>query len=244
MGIQEILAAKKAKALADAAAKEAPASNEVPSAVVPMQAPAAAVAVVVASQEAIKTNPAADPMLDENGKPLSGFARIKRMKELAAQSNSVDTPAPITVSKAMTDETTQAQAPVSSISASPVIVGMENASGSNIKDAVQQEVQAPTTIDAGAEQAYADMKQQLDALVSMSADDLKPAMQNLKRSLMQNPNAVALMLPSDIGQMVIALRKMTGVELAKAADGKKTATKAKKEKTMTAEELEDAFKEL
>jgi hypothetical protein len=66
----------------------------------------------------------------------------------------------------------------------------------------------------------------------------------LKKALMQNPNAVELMLPSDIGQMVIGLRKMTGVELAAVKEGKATGTRKKKEVALTAEELEKAWEEL
>lgn len=93
-----------------------------------------------------------------------------------------------------------------------------------------------------AEQAAHDIKERIVQLCSLSDDDLRPAMTDLKAALMENPDAVALMLPQDIGEMVKALRRITGEALAIAS-----APKAKgkpKQKALTAEELNAALDEL
>lgn len=248
MGLKEILAAKKAAAEKEnsneaATAQTAPIAQANPEPTsVPVQADLA---------------PSKDEVLvDANGKPLSGFALVKRRKELVAQA-----------ALGVVNETKKEETSVSTAPDSTAIVGTENASGQDITDATKQEVQvSPGSNVEGSEgaidstdythesyivaapetkQAYSDIKQRIDALVSLSDLDLKTAMTELKKSLMQNTNAVALMLPSDIGQMVIALRKMTGIELAKAEE-KKTGKKGGKikEVMLSADELEEAFKEL
>lgn len=93
------------------------------------------------------------------------------------------------------------------------------------------------------QQAYADIKAKLSLLSDMADTDLKSAMTDLKKSLLQNPQACYLMLPQDIGQMVIALRAMkneTVVALTKEPKEKKS----KASKPLTADEIAAAFDEL
>lgn len=79
------------------------------------------------------------------------------------------------------------------------------------------------------QQAYADIKAKVDSLTTLEGEGLENAMSDLKKALMKNPNAVNLMQDQDIGQMVIALRKITGEAIAEAAkDGRKTKVKASK----------------
>jgi hypothetical protein len=58
-------------------------------------------------------------------------------------------------------------------------------------------------------------------------EDLRFAMRDLKKALLANPSACALLGPEDIGEMVKHLKRMIGPELEK-ADSKK-AVKAAKE---------------
>jgi len=92
-------------------------------------------------------------------------------------------------------------------------------------------------------QAYADIKAKIDMLASLSDMDLKGAMTDLKKSLLQNPQACYLILPQDIGQMVIALRAMKN-ETVVAAEKVPKEKKAKASKALTAEEIAAAFDEL
>jgi hypothetical protein len=93
-------------------------------------------------------------------------------------------------------------------------------------------------------QAAADVIPRIKELETLSGEDLETAMLQLKGALLQNPDAVALMLPEDIGMMVVALRRMTGQSIAEATAEKKTGTKKSKAKMLTAEEMAAAFDEL
>jgi len=208
------------------------------------------------AKEEVKTTDAA-------GKPLSGFAlmqlRKKRIAELMLvpvvegiedeqQTRIANSGRPATESNSgegkgdAPDGQVAGQSPVQAATAS-VPVSKEQSAADAAAGEEAEEAYAAATPEA--RQAYADIKPRLDSLVSMSGEDLKGAMQELKTALMKNPNAVQLMLPSDIGQMVIALRKMTGVELAAKAAGKATGTRGKKKEiALTAEELDKAWEEL
>jgi pyrrolidone-carboxylate peptidase len=66
-------------------------------------------------------------------------------------------------------------------------------------------------------------------------DPLANAMKDLKKALLENPDAAAMLIPEEIGAAVAALRKMTRTEVSEAAVTK--AGKARGKKDMTAEEL-------
>lgn len=93
-------------------------------------------------------------------------------------------------------------------------------------------------------QAYVDIKNKIHALESAFDDDLRNAMSELKQALKKNPAASELLLDSDVGKMVIALRRMTHVEITAAKEpkkpGRKSAPKAK-DVQLTAEEIERVF---
>ena len=92
------------------------------------------------------------------------------------------------------------------------------------------------------EQAYSEISQRIKALEAMSGDDLKNEMINLKKALLENPQACMLLLPEEIGSMVSSLRKITGIAIATAsAKTKKAGEKKPAAKKMTAEELADAL---
>ena len=90
------------------------------------------------------------------------------------------------------------------------------------------------------QQAYADIKAKISMLANMSEVELKGAMTDLKKSLLQNPQACYLMLPRDIGEMVIALRTMKNETIEAAAKTPKE-KKAKASKALTADEIAAAF---
>lgn len=99
---------------------------------------------------------------------------------------------------------------------------------------------ASTAIDPSLAQAASDIQQKVKELEALGEDDLKGAMDDLKKALMQNPAACSLMLPEDVGSMVTALRRITGQALVTAKKTK--APKIPKLSQMTAEqiaELED-----
>lgn len=92
-------------------------------------------------------------------------------------------------------------------------------------------------------QAATDILPRIKELQNLSGEDLESEMQILKKAILENPSAAMLMLPEDIGCMVVALRRMTGQSIAEATAEKKTGTK-KAKKALTAEEMAAAFDEL
>lgn len=249
MGLKEILAAKKA-----AAEKEN--SNEAKKEEIQStSAPDSKTESVAVSKPLENVAKAEEVLVDANGKPLSGFALIQARKKQAAQAALAPVKVEAEKEKAEGKPAEPFNAQFLVKVQEPVTPNLAEAMGD--KPALQAELheedipdfsgpahQAYLDANPETKQAYSDLKVRLDSLVSLSDLDLKTAMTELKKALMQNTNAVALMLPSDIGQMVIALRKMTGVELAKAEE-KKTGKKVKvKEVMLSADALEQAFKEL
>jgi len=95
-------------------------------------------------------------------------------------------------------------------------------------------------------QAYADIAARIQALNDLSDIPLKNAMSELKKALMANPNAVSLMLDTDYGQMVIALRRLTKQDQVEAETEKKKGTSNKKKKIdfSNPEEVQAVFDEL
>ena len=69
-------------------------------------------------------------------------------------------------------------------------------------------------------------------------------MMNLKKALLENPQACMLLLPDEIGAMVSSLRKITGIAIATAsAKTKKAGEKKASSKKMTAAELAAALED-
>ena len=92
------------------------------------------------------------------------------------------------------------------------------------------------------EQKYSDIAARIKQLEDLSGEDLASQMRQLKKALMENPEACKLMQPEDIGLMVANLRRITGqAAVAAAAKPKKGAAKPK---ALSAEELQNAFDEL
>lgn len=78
-----------------------------------------------------------------------------------------------------------------------------------------------------------------------SIDSLKSEMDNLKKALKENPTAVDIMLPEDIGAMVAALYKITGRAIQDAnAPKERKPRESKKNTALTIEEINAAFTEI
>lgn len=94
------------------------------------------------------------------------------------------------------------------------------------------------------EQQYSEISLRIKQLEELSGDDLKNEMMNLKKALLENPQACMLLLPDEIGSMVSSLRKITGIAIATAsAKTKKTGEKKAPAKKMTPEELAAALED-
>ena len=66
-----------------------------------------------------------------------------------------------------------------------------------------------------------EISQRIHQLESLSIEDLKSEMASLKKAILENPQACMLLLDEDIGQMVISIRKITGLAIQTAASKKK-----------------------
>jgi len=91
-------------------------------------------------------------------------------------------------------------------------------------------------------QKASELSLRIQALDALNGESLKGEMSALKVAILENPAASALLLDEDVGLLVKALRKMTGVALTNAAAGKATtkSTKAKAVKLTAADLLEGA----
>ena len=93
------------------------------------------------------------------------------------------------------------------------------------------------------EQVYSEISQRIKTLEAMSGDSLKDEMVDLKKALLENPQACMLLLPEEIGSLVSSLRKITGIAIATASakPARKTGEKKAAAKKLTAQELADAL---
>jgi len=152
------------------------------------------------------------------------MARKKREKEASAS--------PTVIS----NETGKIDAPISVPKEIPVI---------ELSDE-QKEVLTDIEDDTEA-QAYTDIALKINALrYSATGNDLSKAMDNLTAALHKNPSASMLLLDPDIGQMTLAIRRLVGDELEEAAAAKagkagKKAKAASKQIELTPERLAKQF---
>lgn len=89
----------------------------------------------------------------------------------------------------------------------------------------------------------AEITQRIQLLEGMSMDNLKGEMSELKKAILENPQACMLLLDEDVGKMVTAIRQITGLAIQTAASKKKEAKSggAPKARKLTAEELAAAL---
>lgn len=231
--LQEIMAKKKAEAAAATTAPQAPTPAPTPA---PTKAPEMLAVLEEANKEEEKK--LETPLATT--KPLS-FAEkmaLKRAQDAAAQNTS----SPATATSTTATESPKAEAPITSPAPS---AEMRESPAANIP--VSNDTTTPKQdADPETAQAYADIAARIKALNDLSDTPLENAMKELKKALMANPNAVSLMLDTDYGQMVIALRRLTKQDQIEAeADKKKGGNGRKKKVDFTnPDEVQAVFDEL
>jgi len=179
----------------------------------------------IAAVQPVEENKEAEVPKQESPKPLS-FAEkmaLKKMEEAKKTENGTITGSG---TNTIPNEVPKASAPVPSVSqsvegAAPIRVSGDTTTTSDVSNRAEDNPEVA--------QAYADIKVKIERLAEASDTDLKNAMKELKAALMKNPAAVSLMEDTDIGQMVIALRKITGEALVEAAKEKKAGRKPKEQ---------------
>jgi hypothetical protein len=93
-------------------------------------------------------------------------------------------------------------------------------------------------------QAYADISEKINSFEALAdGPPLEGAMKELKEALMKNPNAVSLMLDTDYGKMVIALRRITKEAIIEATKEKASGRKPKT-KALSLDDIDKVFDEL
>lgn len=103
--------------------------------------------------------------------------------------------------------------------------------------------------DPSVAQALVDISTRIHELDELIDEDLKGAMSELKKALLDNPSACELLLDSDIGNMVASLRRMEHLasyaakQAKPAAKGSKTKPKSK-DVELSAEQLAQVWEEL
>lgn len=91
----------------------------------------------------------------------------------------------------------------------------------------------------------AEIKERIERLTTLEDFDLKQAMDGLKALILANPSACSLLLPEDVGEMVTALRRMTGNAKAEImAAPKRGGRKASTTTTLAPEALDALLEDL
>lgn len=231
MSLANIIAARKAAALADKQAEDTIVLQIPPEIEAKMESP-------------IKEEP-----IIPAGKPLS-FAEKLALKKQSSISTA-STPAATnnaTVLPTLTghlDDTVRApEVPV-------IPVSMQE----KLKAAIKTEVAKNSDPDTEEfENAPEEIKQGYRSIVGKVAElsgtddnDLADAMSSLKKALLSNPSACMLMLDEDIGKMTIALRRLTQEALVESTKEKVSKPRAKKSTSnavLTEEQMQKVFEEL
>lgn len=218
MSLAEMLAKKKALAAGNSSSSgtEEKKSEVNPPSPLPTSAP-------VAVEAPVKTAPVA-----EQNKPLTFAEKLALKRKQDAEA--------LAQKKA---ESTSNAAPVEELAVlSPTTV-------SETKIAREPAAIQIVSDDPEIQQKYADIKNKILDLEDKMGDDLKGAMTALKKSLHENAEACAHMLDEDIGQMVVALRRMTMQDVIESKEGSgKKKPKATTMKDLTAEQLMAGIEEL
>lgn len=172
----------------------------------------------------------------EEGKPLS-FAEKMALRRSQSESTSISATAIApTVKNSEKNSSPIADAKIPEA----VVIGIVASVAEEEDHTAEVESASPED-----QQAYYDIKAKINLLSDMSEANLPGAMKELKTALLKNPQACYLILPQDIGQMVIALRAMKQEAIVEASSGKeKGPKKAKASKALTADEIAQAFDEL
>lgn len=77
-------------------------------------------------------------------------------------------------------------------------------------------------------QIASEISAKINLLTDFNGESLKGEMASLKKALLENPAAAALLLPEDIGKAVAAIRRIVGIAVASAnAPKEKKATRSK-----------------
>jgi hypothetical protein len=177
----------------------------------------------------------------EEGKPLSFAEKMALKKMQATASTSTENIATAAIVK-NTETTTTMQLSSASLEKAQIPAEVVVAIVASVAEEEDHtaEVESASPED---QQAYYDIKAKINLLSDMSEANLPGAMKELKTALLKNPQACYLILPQDIGQMVIALRAMKNEAIVDATKTPKE-KKAKASKALTADEIAQAFDEL
>ena len=89
-----------------------------------------------------------------------------------------------------------------------------------------------------------ELQLRIQSLAALSTVDLANEMQSLKRALLENPSACALLMDEDVGLLVAALRKKEGIALAAATEKATKKTPKTKEPKMSSQQIAEALEDM
>ena len=192
-----------------------------------------------------------EPAASAQQKPMTFAEKIAEKKRLAAQSGvgsatvpgsaaPSSSPVPGTSSELFSPEAPVQTALSFPSPAAPPVIELTEEQKENLEEVEDSELA----------QAYSDLALTINKLkYTDDGDDLANAMSALKASIKKNASASMLLLDSDIGQMTMALRRYTRVEVTEAAEEKKsTGGKGRKPKLantpLTADQIANALADM
>lgn len=241
MGLAEILAAKKAKEQQAITPAQAVEQQVAAQEITPAEADKFLDKINIHGTETGRTSSAApqEAAKPATGKPLTFAEKMALKKQqngvpaVAAQTTSDPVIAASTTSATQSDPkvvapTTQPAPSAEVRESTAAIIPAQNATGNS-------------GADTATAQAYADIAERIKSLSDLSDTPLEHAMRDLKKALLANPNAVSLMMDSDYGQMVIALRRLVQEDTVEAAKEKSTGRKKKVTIDMTDQAAVEKF---
>lgn len=240
MNFAEIIAAKKAAALA-ASAPSAPITDA------PVPAPVLNVVAETPEPEQVAETPTkvfTDAMVGIHAKPEAEQVPVEK-PEPPMVVNKV-----LTFSEKMALKNASAKI-VAEATAQPTLPAafqkkLQDKIVAVLADAAEQEDMQREEYAAATEEtrkSYKDIRGLVNALSDTDDTDLAIAMSDLRKSLIQNPSACMLMLDEEIGAMTIALRRLTQEALVANTKEPKE-KKAKVSKILTAEEMQRVLDEI
>lgn len=165
------------------------------------------------------TSTVGEPTFKEAVKPLEEKVLPEKVEIISALVDAPNAVKPLTFAEKMAQK--KAAEAGASVSAT-----VPTATAAPVATPAPQAPSAVLEIDS-VKQAYVDIKGKIDQLEATSEENLKDAMSTLKAALMANPAAVSLMEDTDMGKMVIALRRYTKEEVIAASVNKKVGRKPK-----------------
>lgn len=183
-----------------------------------------------------------DTILDDQPEPPAPPANdfLAKLRAAKEATTSIQAPAPTPVAAPVA---TPKEAPTPTPTPTPLPKIEISSRAVELSNRVVAAEKAISEIEESA--TTAEIKERIERLTTLEDFDLKQAMDGLKALILANPSACSLLLPEDVGDMVVALRRMTGNAKAEImAAPKRGGRKASTTTTLAPEALDALLEDL